>query len=128
MNKLFVDKNELYKSNQCIFKIYDSKEGKKIKLVNMYKLRQKGYEFSFEYEKNHEQKARKGTKNETKMKESISRTKTHIFDLAYCNNWEYFFTGTLDKNKYARNDLEKYREDLSHYIRNFNRLHKLSPN
>lgn len=60
---------------------------------------------------------------DSKMVEALSRARNKIFDLAMCNSWDYFFTGTLDKTKYDRYDLEKYHKDLTKMIRNFNSYH-----
>lgn len=60
----------------------------------------------------------KGTVNEKKLAENIVRAKSKIFELAFCNKWDYFFTGTIDGKKYDRTDLEKYHKDLTVFIRN----------
>ena len=52
-----------------------------------------------------------------KLSNSIRRTKNLIFELASCNPWDLFFTGTLDKSKYDRTDLNKFRTDLSQWLR-----------
>lgn len=38
-----------------------------------------------------------------------------------CNDWQWFGTFTLDKKKYNRYDLEKFRKDFSQFIRNYNK-------
>lgn len=38
-----------------------------------------------------------------------------------CNDWQWFCTFTLDKKKYNRYDLEKFRKDFSQFIRNYNK-------
>lgn len=120
-----IDNKHLYKPSQTTFKVYENNGQKKIKLINMFVQRQKGYELDFDYEQEAEEKAVRGTRNSKKMQESISRTKNHIFDLAFCNNWELFFTGTLNPQKYDRENLYKFRNDLSRYIAEFNRYHNL---
>lgn len=62
--------------------------------------------------------------NENKLGNSLSRTRSTIFELAMCNNWEWFVTLTLNPEKYDRTDLHQYRAKLSTWIRNYNRLHK----
>lgn len=61
---------------------------------------------------------KEGENNQKKLQNNISRAKGQILQLALCNDWEYFFTGTLDKEKYNRFDLEKYQKDLSQWFRN----------
>lgn len=67
--------------------------------------------------------SKKCSVNDSKLLKNISRAKQKIFELAFCNNWEYFFTGTLDSKKYNRSDLEKFHKDFSLFIRNYNRNH-----
>jgi len=62
----------------------------------------------------------KGSVNDEKLECNISRAKQKIFEYALCNDWEWFSTFTLDKKKYNRYDLEKFRKDFSQYIRNYN--------
>lgn len=52
-----------------------------------------------------------------KLDSSISRTRKIILDYALCNKWSYFCTFTLDKTKYNRFDLNKFRKDFSQWIR-----------
>ena len=44
----------------------------------------------------------RGTVNNNKINESILRSKTKIFELAFCNPWDWFFTGTINPNKQDR--------------------------
>jgi len=64
--------------------------------------------------------------NTEKLEESIIRTRSKIYELAMCNDWEFFVTLTLDKRKYDRMDLKRYRVDLAQFIRNYNRKHKIN--
>lgn len=50
---------------------------------------------------------------------NLSRARSTIYELALCNDWEWFFTFTLDPAKYDRTDLKKFRKDLSRFIRNY---------
>lgn len=72
-----------------------------------------------------EKKAEKGSVNDSKLENNISRAKSTIFELAVCNDWDYFFTLTIDGQKYGRYDLEKYRKDLSQWFRNYGRLREI---
>ena len=59
--------------------------------------------------------------NEERLKNSISRTRSKIFELAMCNNFEYFCTFTLDEKLRDRFDLNEFRRSFTQYIRNINR-------
>lgn len=52
--------------------------------------------------------------NEEKLENSLSRSRNKVFEYAYCNDWEYFVTMTLDKTKYDRYDLG-FKEKKSHF-------------
>lgn len=62
----------------------------------------------------------KGTVNELKLDENISRARSRIFEYAYCNPWDYFVTFTLDKTKYDRYNLEAFQKDFSKFIGHLN--------
>lgn len=64
-------------------------------------------------------KSKRGSINDVKLFENISRAKRNIKELAFCNNWQWFFTGTLDKNKYDRENLELFHKDFTRFLRNF---------
>lgn len=68
----------------------------------------------------------KGTANNEKLDNSISRTRAKIFELAMCNPWAYFMTLTLNKTKHDRFDLKAYNKALSQWIRNYNKKHGTS--
>lgn len=58
-------------------------------------------------------------REERRLKESLSRTRKRIFEIAACNPWEWFFTGTLDGEKCDRNDLNGTFRKLSQFVRDF---------
>lgn len=60
--------------------------------------------------------------NDKKLAQSISRTRSRIYELASCNPWEYFVTLTLDGARRDRFDLDAFRKDFSQYLRNVNRI------
>lgn len=64
------------------------------------------------------------TKNGDKLEESISRTRTRIFELAICNDWEWFVTMTLNPEYHNRKDLGTYKKKLSTWLKNYNRIHE----
>lgn len=59
--------------------------------------------------------------NPEKLANSISRSRSTIYELALCNEWDFFCTLTLDKTKYDRYDLKKFHKDLTQHIRILNR-------
>lgn len=61
--------------------------------------------------------------SDDRLSESVSRSKRMIFEYAFCNHFDYFFTGTLDASKYDRYDLNTFHSDLTVWIRNLNRNH-----
>lgn len=54
-----------------------------------------------------------------RLANSLSRTRKRIFEIAACNSWEWFFTGTLDGEKVDRNDLNGTFRKLSQFIRDY---------
>lgn len=59
-----------------------------------------------------------------KLKASLCRSKGKIFDLAFCNPWEYFFTGTFDGKKIDdRSDLDAIHKKFSKFVKNANHIH-----
>lgn len=105
-----------YKPNQTLLKVYGEGTNRKIKIISIKGLRTSGIE-----DEDIEISDR-GT-NDVKLATNISRAKSKVFELAYCNEWEYFFTGTLDKSKYDRKDLEKFHKDITKWISNYNKYH-----
>lgn len=100
-----------YKYEQTILKVYGYGDNKKIKLIRMNCLRTVGVEDDSEIY------VLRGTVNDGKLDESLIRTKQKIFELAFCNPWDYFFTGTLDPKKYDRTDLKKFHKDFTQWLR-----------
>lgn len=112
-------KDVKYKHNQTLIKVYGYGDHKKIKVITMNTLRTAGLDIDDEY------RSIRGSVNDSKLEESIIRAKSKIFELAYCNLWDFFFTGTLDAKKYDRTDLNKFHKDLTQFFRNYARLHNL---
>jgi hypothetical protein len=52
-----------------------------------------------------------------KSEAALSRARRMVFEKALCNQWDYFFTGTLDGKKYDRQDLNKFHRDLTEFIK-----------
>ncbi|MBQ8891985.1 MAG: hypothetical protein IJ068_03870, partial [Bacilli bacterium] len=99
-------KDREYKYDQTLLKVFGDGENKKIKLVRMNCLKTSGLEIDKVL------KAERGTKNDSKIIESTLRSKSKIFELAYCNPWDWFFTGTINPNKQDRTDLELFHKQL----------------
>lgn len=53
-----------------------------------------------------------------KFLNNIIRARSKILEYAMCNDFDFFFTGTLDSSKYCRDDLETFYTDFSRFIRN----------
>ena len=98
-------------SDYSFVKVFGEGDSRKIKVVLFDKFRTSG----------RDEPQVRGV-NEFKLEENISRAKSAIFELAFCNPWNWFFTGTLDQSKYARDDLEKFHKDFTKWINNYNRL------
>lgn len=92
----------------------------KYKLIHLNYLKNSGIENDQLFEK-----SKKCSVNNVKLYENISRAKNSIIELAYCNEWQWFFTGTLDKNKYNREDLEKFHKDFTLFLRHFKQINDL---
>ncbi len=103
-----------YKYDQYILKLYGYGNNKKLKLTRMNVLRTSGLCID------DEEYVAKCSVNSEKLDNNIRRAKQKIFELAFCNSWELFFTGTLDATKYDRSDLNRFHSDLTRFIRNYN--------
>ena len=112
-------KDRAYNYDQTLFKVFGEGKDKKIKLVRMNYLKTSGIELdNIEYVR--------GTVNENKINESILRSKSKIFELAFCNPWDWFFTGTINPNKQDRTDLELFHKQLTQWLRDYNKKYKLN--
>lgn len=103
----------LYERDVAILKYYNENVSK-ITLCRA--IKPKGFESEY---------VAKGSVNDEKLDCNISRARMKIFEYALCNDWQWFFTGTLDATKYDRNDLGKFNTDFAQFIRNFNRKYGL---
>ena len=61
--------------------------------------------------------------NDEKLSNNISRSKSKVFEYAYCNHWDYFITLTISPEKYDRYNLKAYVKDLGKFINNYNTNH-----
>jgi len=108
-----------YKPDQTILKVYGYGENKKIKVIRMNWLRIAGVEDDEEY------RAPKGSVHDSKLEKNIQRAKNNIFEYAFCNPWDWFFTGTLDPQKYDRTNLDKFHKDLTQWLRDYGKQHNV---
>lgn len=108
-----------YKPDQTILKVYGYGDNKIIKVIRMNWLRTAGVEDDEEY------RFSKGSAHVFKLEENIRRAKNIIFEYAFCNPWDWFFTGTLDPHKYDRTNLDKFHKDLTDWFREYGRYHKI---
>lgn len=113
-------KDREYNYDQTLLKVFGDGENKKIKLVRMNCLKTSGIEIDKKIQ------VERGKQNDSKITESILRSKSKIFELAYCNPWDWFFTGTINPNKQDRTDLELFHKQLTQWFRNYNRIHSLN--
>lgn len=107
-------KKNLYDKNVYILKKY----GDKYQLILLNSVRKKGFEVA-------NVKSRAQGFETDKLDNSISRTKSKIFELAICNEWEYFLTLTINKDKYNRYDLKKYYKDFAQWLQNYNKKYNI---
>ena len=102
-----------YINNCSILKMYTLNKYKLVTLKNPVKA--SGYEE--EKKSLYEENKYSRNKNEEKLDNSISRTKSKIYEYAICNDFEYFVTLTLNSEKMDRSDVNNYIKKLGQYIR-----------
>ena len=59
--------------------------------------------------------------NSEKLENNVSRAKNKILEYALCNEWQYFFTLTIDRKKQDRYNLDSYIRALGDWISNYNK-------
>lgn len=106
-----MDIGKIVKFNQAFVKSY---AGKRFKFINIF------YQVIDEEPKKHSPKC---SVNDVKLENNIKRAITKIYEYAFCNEWDYFVTLTINKNRYDRYDLKKYRIALTEKIKYYNRHH-----
>lgn len=122
MNGLHVSKSEVYQRDIATLKKY--REG--YYRITLHKtIRRAGYEaIEGEADGSGDPRKKNAGYHDCKLEASISRTRSAIFELALCNDWEWFVTLTLNPEWYDRKNLEEYKKKLSTWIKNYNRLHQ----
>lgn len=62
----------------------------------------------------------RGEVNSGKLANSLSRSRSRVFELALCNPWEFFCTLTIDQAKHDRYDLGATYKRLGKWFNNYN--------
>lgn len=57
--------------------------------------------------------------SEGKMDAAISRAKSVIYQVAVCNDWDYFCTFTIDQTKFDRYDFRAFYKSFAQWIRDY---------
>lgn len=138
---------QVYNHNHVYLKKYDSGKGDvKYKLVYMPSVKTSGYEYEgLEDSKERNLLVKAVTRgyepdnpfldddaisyyvHDTKFESSLIRAKSKIFDIAFCNEWEFFFTGTLSSEKVAdRSDLSALHKKFSRFVKDFNKNNSIN--
>ncbi|MCL1820798.1 MAG: hypothetical protein FWG36_09100 [Oscillospiraceae bacterium] len=116
-----IGEKELYQRDVAVVKEYRNDY---YRIVLHSKLRRAGYE-DIDGDNDKSDKGKKNTAdNGFKLDASISRTRSKIFELAMCNDWDYMVNFTLNKELHNRNDLKNYKNKLCTWIKNYNRLNE----
>lgn len=102
----------IFKTDQYILKKYTDEYYRLIFLKCP--VRQSGYELPWDTAENNPCKEQ----GDKKRVDNIYRAKSKIFEIAMCNNFEYFGTFTLDKEKISRADLHGTYEKISKWLSN----------
>lgn len=74
-----------------------------------------------EYKEESKPRAKKGSKNNSKIGCNVRRAKARVQEIVMCNEWEWFITLTIDSCKYERKDLKSWYTELTQWIRNYNK-------
>lgn len=88
--------------------------GDKVKLTHLYFVQEEGWE---EEKSTNLSNLEREIINDKKLRQNLFRARNTIFEYAYCNEWDYFFTGTLDQKKIARDDLSEFEKKFSQMVR-----------
>lgn len=59
-----------------------------------------------------------------KLSQSMSRARSTIVQLAMCNDWEWFFTCTLDPEKHDRYDLTAFTVTFPQWVRDYRKKYR----
>lgn len=115
---IYYSKNQVYERNGGILHQYGENS---FKLVQFRSLRQPGFVDASAASR---EQTCSGCGNATKLRESLSRSKHKVLELAKCNPWEFFITLTLAGQNGDRYDLAQFQKRLSKWLNNFNFQHQ----
>lgn len=87
------------------------------KLVSLNSCRIAGYEDS---SLSALKKAERCTANDTKLCNNLSRARSTVYELALCNQWDFFVTLTLDASKVDRDNLHATYRKIAKWLNNYN--------
>ena len=104
----------IYKRDVCMVKRY----GDRYKLIYLNAVRISGYEEVLDEWELFRRKYGRKEKAEGKLANNIVRAKSRIYEIAMCNEWSHFVTGTIDPRKHDRYDLPEFRKKLNSFIKN----------
>lgn len=65
-------------------------------------------------------------KSALNVERAVSRAKRRIFDIAYCNDWRYFITLTIDDNIVNGYDVKSVSRKLDNFLHNCSKRYGLS--
>ena len=99
VTNLFTD---VYSRNVSILKQYGDVQ---FSIVQLPFVRNSGFEI--------ENFKSKNSVNEKKLNNNITRAKSTVRELGFCNDWEYFFTFTINKQFYDRYNLKDFKKVLT---------------
>ena len=113
-------KNQVFQNDVAILKKYTDDYFR----ITLFKsLRKKGFELADEYKEEKGTATKNTANNDQKLVESLSRTRSRIFEIAMCNDWEFYATLTLNKEYKDRYSLDTFRKQLTKWLNNYNSKH-----
>lgn len=59
-----------------------------------------------------------------KLAQAISRARSVIYQVAFCNDWDYFFTGTISPDKYNRYHLADFYKSFTQWLRDYRKKYR----
>lgn len=74
-------------------------------------------ESGWEEERGH---VKKGSVNDEKLSNNLSRAKNVVKEYALCNPWDWWCTFTIDPQKYDRYNLDGFVKDFAKFLNNYN--------
>ncbi len=124
--------DKAYSNDQLIISEYTDGVHTKYKIVYMMTLRNAGVEIEPDIlpddviDKDGDIVAPADDGGACKLAKNLYRARSTIYELAYCNPWDWFFTGTLSPDKLDRSDLDAYRRKFAKMVRDYNHKHGTS--